>query len=413
MISKATASVTSSPESGCGPTLSAAPDSPMTTKPGRDHALANLSAAQAKAAGLLTSGTYGPRSSTLSESAALAASLESRFRIVVDRLGSTLFKLTWKVKTLPSGRSVCALRASGGRIDATGITSWPTPSAVSDAKGAPKGTHIVRQDGTTQSRETGGTLAYVAERLAGWLTPTVMSPQSLRGRGRDPEIRRAQGHTVNLNDLVTLAAWHTPRATDGSNGGPNQANGALPPTAALAAWPTPTLPSGGQKNPEGTTPEGKRPDGSKATVALPNVAELAAWPTTTVNDSRGGRNMTANRSDPNSQHHDGMTLVDAVTLTGWRTPAGSDGSGGNQDPAKRAAAGHSVQLIDQVLLVGPLRLTASGEMLTGYPAEINGGGPLNPAHSRWLMGLPPEWDVCGVMGMRSTRRSPRTSSKPR
>ena len=35
------------------------------------------------------------------------------------------------------------------------------------------------------------------------------------------------------------AGWNTPRATDGSNGGPNQSGGALPADAALAGWGTP------------------------------------------------------------------------------------------------------------------------------------------------------------------------------
>lgn len=47
---------------------------------------------------------------------------------------------------------------------------WPTPS-LSDPKGGPSTTEIVRQDGSTQSRETGGTLAYAAEQL--WYTPNV------------------------------------------------------------------------------------------------------------------------------------------------------------------------------------------------------------------------------------------------
>jgi hypothetical protein len=226
---------------------------PTTAPYGQVHALANLSARQAKELDLLTSGIFGRPGITSSNSAVLQRFLANRLQAKMVLSGSTLYTLTWKHRGTPSGLLIFALRASAHRTSDNDYGSWPTPS-TRDYKGG-----------------------YIGGR-----------------------IRNGKISTDTLDVVAQLAGWPTPAATDGT---------------------------------------------------------------------RGGTGITAGMT--------GRSLTQMVKM-----------------------------------VQGPARLTVDGVMLTGSTAKMESGGQLNPAHSRWLMGLPDAWDACVPMETQSTRKSQKLLSVP-
>jgi hypothetical protein len=209
-----TYNATFSQESAAGPTPCALPDGPTTAPSGPAPVLASLSASQARAQGLLTSGIYGPPGFTSLNSAALSLSLASRLKQQLDTTGSIWYTLTWKERATPSGRVVCLLRPSARRTSDNDYGSWPTP-IVSD---------LDEHRNNRLPRALGFRSVAEVVNLVAWPTPAA---RDWKDGSENPNVPR--------NSLLGREVWLSPHGQN-SNGSPapTEKRGQLDP--AFSRW---------------------------------------------------------------------------------------------------------------------------------------------------------------------------------
>ena len=364
--SDASRNATSSPASASGLTHCEGPDGQMRIPCGQGHARVSHSVQPDGSAASTISVISGPHGSGSSESVSLTSSLASRLRAALGSRGSTLFRLTWKERHTPSGRSIPALRASARRTSDSDSTSWPSPVSEDAESGA--------RHGYMQAGNQGTTLLDAA-RLASWPSPTAENfegdPMLLEARrARMAEAQGNNGFGLTLGNAAQLAAWATPKTTDADR-------------------------SPSEKHREKQKAKGH------GTAELTYDASLASWPTPLDDDAN-------NCAGPARMRHleqgrsPGLNVV--ASLATWPTPTREDSEAtGVRPQTEKRTESHT--------LPSAARLADSGETPRGSPAATGKRGQLSPGHSRWLMGLPPEWCDCAVTAMQSLPRKRRRSSK--
>jgi hypothetical protein len=142
------------------------------------------------------------------------------------------------------------------------------------------------------------------------------------------------------------------------------------------------------------TPAGRQYCQRAASVHHTNATDFSSarcnWATPIVNDTTGSTHCYSGKDRKIC-----LKLPGQAKLAAWPTPTTRD----HKDGKECLNVPTSSLLGREVWKVGPIRITASGQMLTGSDAGMESSGQLRPGHSRWLMGFPVEWDIAAIRAL--------------
>lgn len=307
-------------------------------------------------------------------------------------------------------------------IDSTGNPTFPEQAAQWLTPNVPNGgrsvsAKLVASKGMTEDGEK--KTVGLESQTRHWGTPQARDYRSPDSPD-SPNYQRklAEGYSIDLNSQAANWASQepaeglarpTPRATDGTKGGPNQAGskGDLMLPSAAAQW---------HANSAGTNSQSSLVDTDAPTAtAKDSTPPVLAWPTPAARDAKG-----ANSSEHVTTNGTGRMHMDQLPnfvehgLKNWPTPSAGVieakskppiiGTRKPSDPQIGLAdiAVHHFSPLDPATPSGATTSTrvvsVSGSELspTTRPVHVLGRLRLNPAFVCWLMGWPFWWTNPGI-----------------